>query len=131
MLPDRIREDIEKVKEKECLKDENLLNIMEDVKRMATETFGRKLKEIILYGSYARNDQTRESDLDIMFLFDEDRQEIIKYRDQIVDIMVELSLKYDLLVSITESSIMDFKEYVNYVPYYSNVYNEGVEIYAA
>jgi predicted nucleotidyltransferase len=119
------------MKEKECLKDENLLNIMEDVKQMATETFGSKLKEIILYGSYARNDQTRESDLDIMFLFDEDRQEIVKYRDQIVDIMVELSLKYDLLVSITESSIRDFKEYVNYVPYYSNVYNEGVEIYAA
>jgi predicted nucleotidyltransferase len=119
------------VRNKEHIKDENLLNILDDVKRMSTGIFGSKLKEIILYGSYARQRQSPESDMDIMFLFDESRDEIIKYRDRIVDIMVELSLKYDVLISITESSLQDFKEYVNYVPFYSNVYKEGVEVYAA
>jgi predicted nucleotidyltransferase len=119
-----------KVKKKHNIKDGNLLAILEDVKRMASESFGSKLKEIILYGSYARNQQTHESDVDIMLIFDADRYEIVKYRDKIVDIMVDLSLKYDLVVSITENSVEDFKEYINYVPFYSNVYNEGVEIYA-
>ena len=118
------------MKKKHDIKNGNLSVILEDVKWMASEAFGSKLKEIILYGSYARNQQTQESDIDIMFIFDDDRDEIVKYRDRIVDIMVELSLKYDVVVSITENNVEDFKEYVNYVPFYSNVYNEGVEIYA-
>ena len=118
------------MKKKHNIKNRNLLAILDDVKRMASELFGDKLKEIILYGSYARNQQTKESDVDIMFIFADDRDEIVKYRDRIVDIMVDLSLKYDVVVSITENSVEDFKEYVNYVPFYSNVYNEGVEIYA-
>ena len=119
------------MKKKHNIKDGNLSVILDDVKRMAADSFGSKLKEIILYGSYARNQQTQESDVDIMFIFDDDRDEIVKYRDRIVDIMVDLSLKYDVVVSITENSVEDFKEYVNYVPFYANVYNEGVEIYAS
>ncbi len=118
------------MKKKRYIKDENLLAILDEVKRRGTESFGSKLKEIILYGSYARNQQTHESDLDIMFLFDENEDKIAKYRDQIVDIMVDLSLKYDVVVSITENSVQNFNAYVSYVPFYSNVYNEGVEIYA-
>lgn len=119
------------MKNKHHIKDEKLLAALEDVKQMGAEIFGDKLKEIILYGSYARKQQTHESDMDIMFLFDGDQNEIVKYRDSIVDIMVELSLKYDVLVSITENSVRDFKEYAGYVPFYSNVYDEGVEVYAA
>jgi predicted nucleotidyltransferase len=119
------------MKQSHHIKDENLLAILEDVKRLGTHFFGSKLKEIILYGSYARNQQSPESDLDIMFLFDESEDELIKYRDRIADIMVDLSLKFDVLVSITENSVRDFNSYVGYVPFYSNVFNEGVEIYAA
>ena len=119
------------MKKKHAIKDKELSAILEDIKRMATESFGSRLKEIILYGSYARNQQTRESDVDFMFIFDEESEELTKYRDKIVDIMVDLSLKYDVMVSITENSADDFKEYVDYVPFYANVYNEGVEIYAA
>lgn len=119
------------MKQKHQIKDEKLLAILDDIEQRGTEAFGSKLKEIILYGSYATNRQTHESDLYIMFLFDESEEEIIKYRDQIVDIMVDLSLEYDVVVSITESSVENFNSYVSYVPFYSNVYNEGVEIYAA
>lgn len=118
------------MKKKYKTKDKNLLALLEDVKRIGNEFFGSKLKEIILYGSYARNQQTPESDLDIMFLFDDNELEIVKYRDKVVDIMVELTLKYDVVVSITENSIQGFKEYIRYVPFYSNVYNEGFEVYA-
>lgn len=119
------------MKQKNQIKDENLLAILDNIRRRGIESFGSKLKEIILYGSYARNLQTHESDLDIMFLFDESEEEIIKYRDGIVDIMVDLSLEYDVVVSITENSVKSFNSYIGYIPFYSNVYNEGVEIYAA
>jgi predicted nucleotidyltransferase len=112
------------------IKNKSLLRILDDVKQMALEMFGDSLKEIILYGSYARENQTGESDVDILFLFDEDKHEIIKYRDRIADIMVDLSLKYDLVVSITENTVEDFKSYIRYIPFYSNVYREGVEVYA-
>jgi predicted nucleotidyltransferase len=118
------------VKKKHHIEDKNLLAVLDDVKRMGTEFFGNHLREIILYGSFARHQQTPESDLDIMFLFDECEDDIVKYRDRIVDIMVDLSLKHDVVLSITESSIRDFKEYAGYVPFYSNVYAEGVTLYA-
>jgi uncharacterized protein len=119
------------MREIQYVKNKRLLSILDDLKQMGTGIFGDKLKEIILYGSYARNKQTPGSDLDIMFIFDESSDEIVKYRDDIADIMVELSLKYDMVVSIAESSIDDFNRYIDYVPFYSNIYNEGVEIYAA
>ncbi|MCP5104977.1 MAG: nucleotidyltransferase domain-containing protein, partial [bacterium] len=105
------------MKTKHQIKDEKLLAMLDDIERMGTASFGVALKEIILYGSYARDRHTHESDLDIMFLFDESEEEIIKYRDRIVDIMVDLSLKYDVVVSITESSVRNFNSYVSYIPF--------------
>jgi len=118
------------MKKKEQIKNKSLLKILEDIRLIGIESFGEKLKEIILYGSYASGRQTDGSDVDIMFLFNENNKEISRYRDKIADIMVDLSLKYDVLVSITENSVEDFERYVSYIPFYENVYNEGVEIYA-
>ena len=62
------------MKQKHQIKDEKLLAILDDIERRGTESFGNKLKEIILFGSYATNRQTHESDLNIMFLFDESEE---------------------------------------------------------
>jgi predicted nucleotidyltransferase len=84
---------------------------------------------LILYGSYARNEQDPESDIDIMILVDENEEILRKYRRKVVDIMTELSLKYDKLISLTREPYSRYYEYLDVLPYFRNIYDEGVEIY--
>jgi len=46
------------MKNLEIIKNKELLNILRDVKHKIRQLFGDKLRGLILYGSYARNEQT-------------------------------------------------------------------------
>ena len=45
--------------------------------------YGKHLKTVILYGSYARGDYTKDSDIDIMVLLDLSDIDIKKYRHEL------------------------------------------------
>jgi predicted nucleotidyltransferase len=111
------------------IKDEHFLELLADVKEEVLKLFGGKLRQLILYGSYARNEQDPESDIDIMILVDENEEILRKYRRKVVDIMTELSLKYDKLISLTREPYSRYYEYLDVLPYFRNIYDEGVEIY--
>jgi predicted nucleotidyltransferase len=111
------------------IKDNRLAAILVDVREQVRELFGDKLRYLILYGSYARNEQDPESDIDIMILVDESEEALRKYRAGIVDIMTDLSLKYDTFISLTKKNYSHYNKYLDILPYYQNIYNEGVEIY--
>jgi uncharacterized protein len=49
--------------------DEKIVNILNEVKECISMIFGTKLKKIILFGSYARNEADDESDIDILLLY--------------------------------------------------------------
>ena len=112
----------------ETIKDKRFLAILSEVKEEVLKLYGDKLERLILYGSYARNEQEPESDIDIMILVDEDEAALRKYRDKMVDIMTDLSLKYDTFISLTKETVSR-NEYLDVLPYFKNVYNEGIEIY--
>ncbi len=92
--------------------------------------FGDKLKKIILYGSYARNKQHKESDIDFIILVDDTESNLRDNKYRIADIMAELSLQYNILVSITEETYSRYTEYSEILPFFKNVNEEGIEIYA-
>lgn len=111
--------------------DNNSINcLLAEVQTKMLEIFGLKLKKIILFGSYARKDADHESDIDILLLVDEDTKNLKQYHDRIVDVMVELSLKYGVVLSILEQDYEQFDKYAKFVPFYANVANEGIELYA-
>ena len=99
--------------------------IQQDLKNL----FGNRLKKIILYGSYAKNKQTKESDIDFFVLVDETEENLRKNRYQIADVMTKLSLNHDVLVSITEDTLNRFMEYSEILPFYKNIKDEGITIY--
>ena len=73
--------------------------ILADTKAHLKKIYGDALKDIILYGSYARGDFTEGSDIDLIILL-EDIKELAAERKKYFDAIWELNLKYDTVISI-------------------------------
>ncbi len=86
----------------------------------------KRLKKVILYGSYARGDYNNLSDIDIMILTDFSDAEIEEYRDKISDIAFDIELDTGYIISPIIRNIDIFKVRTNYIPFYHNVEKEGV-----
>ncbi|WIV13447.1 nucleotidyltransferase domain-containing protein [Proteiniborus sp. MB09-C3] len=114
----------------ELLKNRELISLLEDLKNVLIDIYGNNLKDIILYGSYARGDNDSESDIDIMILVDLDNDEQRKYRKTLVEKITDLSIHYDVVISVIESNYKDFNNRISYVPFYKNVVREGIKVYA-
>jgi addiction module RelB/DinJ family antitoxin len=109
----------------------NLLDgVTNDVVTDASNLFGDRLQEIILYGSYARGDFDDESDIDIAIILDVQRDEISEYRDAIAEIASNLNLKHEKLININCIPTDDFIKWQNDLPYYRNIAKEGVKLIA-
>lgn len=117
------------MKDIDTITDKRFLTILSEVKDEVLNLFGDKLEQLILFGSCARDEQNPESDIDIMILVDENEAALKTYRESIVDIMTELSLKYDTVISLSRETFGRYNEYLDVLPFYRNIYNEGVEIY--
>ncbi len=104
-------------------------NIFQDTKQLLLDLLKTNLQKIILYGSYARNSETDESDIDLIILTELDTDEIKKYDDKVNDITVELSLKYEKVFSFLIINTHHYKKYLNFLPFYQNILREGKVIY--
>lgn len=91
--------------------------------------FKEKLDKIILFGSYARGEYDNESDIDLLVLIDDEEPK--KYNDEIVDFEVDLTIKYGVLPSIILRNTSYYNENKEIIPFFRDVTNEGVELYAS
>ena len=99
--------------------------------RKVRKILGKNLKQVILYGSYARGDYTEDSDIDIMILVDLSEEEIQKSRDRVSDFTYDFNMDYDLLIMPVVKGMAHFKYWSEAYPFYQNVEKEGVNLYAA
>lgn len=90
------------------------------------QILGNKVKKIILYGSYARGDYNKHSDIDIMILTDLTDYEIEKYRVKISDFAFDIELENDVMFSPLIKNLDKFNKRVDIIPFYMNVQKEGV-----
>jgi len=111
------------------IKDKKVLNTLSKVKKSVKAVFGDKLKKIILYGSYARNEQDNESDLDIMLLVDLSMEELNKYAKLLTKVTLKLEMESECLISIMETSYENYNKYLDVLPFYMNIDNEGIQVY--
>ena len=89
---------------------------------------GNRVKKIILYGSYARGDFNKSSDIDIMILTDLSDDEIYEYRNKIWDYAydIEYDNNFDFDLSPLIKNIDKFNYWLEVLPFYINVQREGV-----
>jgi len=106
----------------------NVNTILDEFVNGVNEILGNRMKKIILYGSYARGDFQKNSDIDIMILTDLEDDEIIEYRDEIWDFAYDLEYKYafDITLSPLVKNIDKFNYWLEAMPFYINVQKEGV-----
>jgi predicted nucleotidyltransferase len=105
--------------------------IMSEIIAKMKDLFGDSLRQVILFGSYARGEQDEYSDMDIMVLVDIDDNELKKYNNGIAELMTDISIKYGVLPSIIDKNYQHFQNWVPYLPFYRNVKTEGIEFYAS
>jgi len=108
---------------------ENVKKLSYELKSGLKTIFGHKLKKIIIYGSYARGEFEEGSDIDIMVLLDMVEDEIEKKKDEVIDLTVELTTRFGIVISIIENNHDYFNDWMEVLPFFANVAKEGVSIY--
>ena len=103
-------------------------NIIQDFIQKVRVILGNRVKKIILYGSYARGDFNKSSDIDIMILTDLNEKELEQYGEKICDIAydIESENNFEIELSPLVKNIDKYNARVNIVPFYTNVQKEGV-----
>ncbi|MCD8151792.1 MAG: nucleotidyltransferase domain-containing protein [Clostridiales bacterium] len=108
-----------------------LKNMLQELSELLRQAYGDKLRAVILYGSVARGTQTEGSDIDIMVLVDGDSAVLRSFWDKLSDVSTEMALKYLEVFSIIDVSYQEYNDWKNVSPFYRNVSEEGVVLYAA
>jgi len=85
--------------------------------------YGKRLRDIILYGSWARGDATEDSDIDLVIILE---GKVIpgKEIDRMIEIITEINLKHGVLISVYPISEKDY--FVVNSPLLISVRREGV-----
>jgi len=102
-----------------------LQETLSELKARLQDFYGTRLVSITLYGSYARGGADRDSDVDVVVALT-DCSDPVAERARLSEILVELDLKYDTLISVAVTDIED----LNYrqTPFFINVRREGVSV---
>lgn len=104
-------------------------NILKEYVQGLINLIGDDLKNVILYGSYARGEQDTNgeiSDIDIMILVDLDEDDMKNIEKKVLDYSYDLDLKYNVLISPIIENVENYNKRVNYMAFYKNVAKEGV-----
>lgn len=85
--------------------------------------YGDRLKDVILYGSWAMGKATEGSDIDLLVLL-EGKVTSGREIDRMIDVITDINLKYGVLLSVYPVSEKDYRT-VN-SPLLMNVRKEGI-----
>ncbi len=102
-----------------------LENILREFREKTEKLYGKRLKNIILYGSYARGHATQDSDIDLAVVLEGNvtpGREI----DRLIDIVTEINLNYGALISVYPVSEKDYT--VVNSPSLLNIRREGITV---
>jgi len=104
--------------------------IINEFTKEVCDILGSSVSQIILYGSFARGDNLENSDIDIMVLVALPEEEIKYIRDRISDCAFDFLMDYGVEISPMIINDSHFEYWVDTLPFYRNVRDEGVALIA-
>ena len=100
-------------------------SILRELKATLRKNYGARLNQMILYGSYARGDAVKGSDVDILLVLD-NVQDPLNEREQLSLLLWQLALDHQLVFSVLPVDTDVFNHYNT--PLFLNIRREGVVI---
>ena len=110
---------------------QSLHDLLNEYIEKLIDIYGVHIKQIILFGSYARGDYRSDSDIDVMILLDISDLDLKMYSCQLSEMTYDFNMDYNTDVKPIAKSDEHFQKWVVNYPFYANVKNEGVVLYDA
>lgn len=101
-----------------------IMEFVRGVKRI----LGSSLKQVILYGSYARGDYNANSDIDIMVLTTLTDAEIEQVESDVNGLAFDFQMDYGVDISVVIKNEGQFNYWLGALPFYDNVLRDGIMI---
>lgn len=89
--------------------------------------YGKYLVKIVLYGSYARGEQTDESDVDIAVVLKKGNTE--KMHDAMTNVIVDYEIEQGVTFSVIPIEYENYIEWNKTLPFYKNIDKEGIVLW--
>ncbi|AQG78757.1 nucleotidyltransferase domain-containing protein [Spirosoma montaniterrae] len=97
--------------------------IVREFKAALQDLYGDRLREVVLYGSYARGDYHDESDIDLMVVLNDERINTITEVFRLSDLTMNVILQYGKAISPLP---VEARKYAtSLMPVYQNARKEG------
>ena len=104
-------------------------DILEKVVSESRKALGGILVSVVLYGSFARGDNTPESDLDVALFV---RRELNRQEHKdMVACFSQLCMDYDMVFSPHDIVVEKYEQWVSVLPFYRNIRREGIVLWTA
>ena len=103
--------------------------IREELVQGLTDIFGNNISMIILYGSVARGNATKESDIDIAIVVRSQMNDGTKRR--FLSWAADMDIRYERVFSIVDIQESNMKKWEDVLPCYRNVKKEGIVLWKA
>ncbi len=103
----------------------NIKKILNELKKQLLSIYGERFGKLVLYGSYARAEAWEGSDIDVAVVLKDDVLPA-KEIDRLIDIITDINLEYDVLISVypvSEGSLQAGNS-----PLLLNIKREGISV---
>lgn len=101
-------------------------SLLQLYRNQLTEELGQHIRKVILYGSYARGDFRKDSDIDILILVD--LKDFKDCEDKVYDLTYDFNMENNTEIMPIVQNIEHFEHWKNAYMFYRNVSMEGVAI---
>ena len=107
--------------------DRELMKVIKKMMKELAEIYGDLLREAILYGSYARGEQTGESDIDIAVILKSVPSR--ELTDRMIDCVAAYELEASKVFSIIDIQGDQYERWKDAMPFYRNIEKEGIALW--
>lgn len=107
---------------------DHLSVLLKSYRETVAQILGEKFNRMILFGSYARGDYKKESDMDIMILADVRPEEVSGYANIVYDVTYDFEMRYGMEINPSVQSTRTYEQWRRVYPFFINIEKDGVLI---
>ena len=105
---------------------DNLSVLLTRYREAVAQILGENFDRMILFGSYARGDFKKESDMDIMILADVCPEKVSNFADMVFDLTYDFGTQYGIEINPSVQSTQIYEKWRKVYPFFINIEKDGV-----